>query len=155
MFNDIITGVNLQLKPAEEQCPYTYWIAWLKNLADSCIEEYRLKREVGRKYSAVDFWAIIILHVLMNLSFDEASDRLNTVLWRKQNLHRRNKISPKKYKGKYKRKERLCPNGDQVRKYRNQLPSYLVNNLNRTIFLAQIRFAQKHKFFGKSIDDID
>lgn len=152
MLTDIITGNNLQLKPAEEQCPYTYWIAWLKNFADSCIEEYRLKRKVGRKYSAVDFWAIIILHVVMNLSFDEASDRLNTVLWRKRNLHRRNKIYPKKYNGKYRRKERLCPNGDQVRKYRNTLPSYLINNLNRTIFLAQIRFAQKQKLFGKTID---
>jgi len=152
MFTDIITGINLQLKPAEEQCPYTYWMAWLKNLANSCIEEYRLKRQVGKKYSAVDFWAIIILHVIMNLSFDEASDRLNTVLWQKRNLHRRNKISPKTYGGKYKRKERLCPNGDQVRKYRNKLPAYLVNNLNRAIFLAQIRYAQKRDLFGKVID---
>ena len=88
----------------------------------------------------------------MDLSFDEASDRLNTVLWRKQNLHRRNKISPKIYNGKYRRKERLSPNGDQVWKYRNQLPSYLIHHLNRTIFLAQIRYAQKQNLFGKYID---
>ena len=53
---------------------------------------------------------------------------------------------------KYKRKELICPNGEQVRKYSNQLPSYLGNNLNRTIFLVQIRFAKKHNLFGKSID---
>jgi len=88
----------------------------------------------------------------MNLSFDEASNRLNTTLWKTRNAHRRNKISPKRYEGPYGRKERFCPNGDQVRKYRNQLPRYILNDLNRKIFLAQIRYAQKHQLFGKYID---
>ena len=152
MFTDTIPGNNVQLKPAEEHCPYNNWITWFKKLANICIDEYHLKRNVGRKYSAVDHWTILILFAILDLSLDECSDRLNSLLWDVYNRKRRNKVEPKQYKGKYGRKERKCPNGDQVRKYRKTLPKYLIDNLNRSIFLAQIRQAQRQGLFTKQTD---
>jgi len=146
------SGNELLLKPAEESVPYDNWLSWLKRFAVNCITKNHLPIKVGKFYSADNFWMVIIVHALMNLSLDEASDRLNQILWDKENSHRRHKISPTEYKGKFKRRKRKCPNGDQTRKYRNTLPNWLVKNLNRYIFEQQIDFAKKEKLITNELD---
>ena len=88
----------------------------------------------------------------MNVSLDDGSDNLNQMLWDEENSHRRHKVSPTQYKGKIPRQKRLCPNGDQVRKYRNSLPKNLVKNLNRYIFDQQIEYALQEGLITTTID---
>lgn len=146
------SGNELLLKSAEESVPYEYWLSWLKNLAITCVKKNHFKFYVGKTYAAIDFWMVLIVHALMNLSLDEASDQLNQMLWDNENSHLRHKISPTRYNGKIKRYERKCPNGDQTRKYRNKLPKWLVKGLNRYIFEQQIDYALKENLIGYEID---
>jgi len=148
------SGNELLLKPAEESVPYDNWLLWLKNFAVDCVKKNHLPINVGNSYTAVDFWRVLIIHTLMNVSLDEASDRLNQLLYDIENSHLRHKISPREYKGKLKRHQRKCPNGDQTRKYRNSLPDWLVKNLNRFIFEHQIDFALQEKLITKKVDVI-
>ena len=123
------SGMEVLFRPAEELVPYEYWLTWLKNLAIQCINEAHLPKRIGNKYAAEDFWEILIIHAFLNLSLDESSDQLNDLLWQEERKHQRLKITPKIYDGTYQRKERKCPNGDQVRKYRSELPNYLVKKV--------------------------
>ena len=145
MTTNILSGNELLLKPTEESAPYNNWLSMLKSFAINCVKKNHFPIYVGKSCAAYDFWMVLIIHALLNLSLDEASDRLNQLLWNKENSHRRNKISPIKYHGKFKRCKRKCPNGDQARKYRNSLPKWLIKNLNRFIFEQQIDFALKEK----------
>ncbi|MHA1341479.1 MAG: hypothetical protein ACTSRZ_16295, partial [Promethearchaeota archaeon] len=88
------------------------------------MKKNHLPIKVGKIHTADDYWMVLIAHALMNLSIDEAADRLNELLWEEYNKHQRHKIIPPEYKGKYKRHKRKCPNGDQTRKYRNTLPKW-------------------------------
>ena len=149
---NINSGSKLILKPAEEIVPYEYWLSYLKNLAVECVLQFHLPVNVGKKYNAEDFWSILIAHCWMNVSLDEASDRMNQMLWDAENSHRRQKVAPEIYQGDIIRKSRKCPNGDQVRKYRNTLPKWLVDNLNQHIFEKQIDFALRENMISYDID---
>ena len=146
------SGLEFPLHPAEESSPYNYWLPWLKNLALEIINRTHLPREIGYKYSAEDFWEVLVLNCLMDLSIDEASDQLNKLLWQQSNLNRRRKKMPKQFKGDIVRRERKCPNGDQVRKYRQTLPLWILNRLNELIFDAQLDYALREGLISKEID---
>jgi len=152
MSSSATSGSEIPLVPAEESIPYEYWITWLKNLALNCIKNNHLSNSQGYSHNSTDFWQVIILSALMALSFDEAADRLNDVLWDARRMRQRRKQNPKRYGGRGVRQERLCPNGDQVRKYRNSLPKYILKGLNRIIFDAQLQYAQDHKLLTKKLD---
>jgi len=145
------TGTSLQLVSVEESAPYELWLSWLKNVAINCITHLHLPQKTGYKHSAVIFWKVIILSALMALSLNEAANRLNKALWKEYNSSLRRKKIPKQYKGAPQRFERLCPNGDQVRKYRNSLPNYVVRALNQIIFDAQLKYAKEQKLIGQKL----
>ncbi|MHA1619910.1 MAG: hypothetical protein ACTSVZ_11575 [Promethearchaeota archaeon] len=48
----------------------------------------------------------------------------------------------------------MCPNGDQVRKYRSTLPKYLIDNLNQYIFEQQIEYALENKLISMELEFI-
>ena len=146
------SGLKFPLHPAEESCPYDYWLPWLKNLALEIINQTHLSHQKGYKYAAEDFWEVLILHSLMDLSIYEASDQLNKLLWQKENLGRRRKKQPKKFSGNFIRRERKSPNGDQVRKYRQNLPLWITNRLNELIFTSQLNYALQKGLISKKID---
>lgn len=148
------SGMGLIPQNAEKSVPYENWLAYLKNLALFCIRKAHLSQKVGIKYSAIDHWLILILHAFANTSLDEASDELNQIRWENSQKHQRRKTFPIQYNGKYQRKERKCPNGDQVRKYRATLPKRLVDSLNRYIFESQIDYALEHKLISKELEFI-
>jgi hypothetical protein len=145
------TGNELQLESVEESVPYDTWLSWLKNLAIMCIESLHISKCEGNSYSAVDFWKIMILSALLALSFDEAADQLNDVLWKELHRHQRRKIQPRRLGGRGVRHDRLCPNGDQTRKYRNTLPAYVVRTLNRIIFDAQLQYAENYHLISNKL----
>lgn len=151
MSTTTITGNELQLETVEESVPYDFWLSWLKNLALECIHTLHLPKCEGDKHSAVNFWEVIILSALLALSFDEAANRLNDVLWREFHRHQRKKRHPKRLGGLGVRHERLCPNGDQARKYRNTLPKYVIQKLNQIIFDAQLDYAGQYQLISKKI----
>jgi len=145
------TGNEYQLETVEESVPYDTWLSWLKNLAIVCIQTLHLSKCEGNRHSAVDFWRIMILSALLALSFDEAAKQLNDVLWKEVQRHQRRKMQPRTLGGRGVRHERLCPNGDQTRKYRNTLPAYVVRSLNRIIFDAQLQYANDYHFITKNL----
>ncbi|MHA1340245.1 MAG: hypothetical protein ACTSRZ_08825 [Promethearchaeota archaeon] len=73
---------------AEEIALYNSWVTWLKNVAIKIVQSYHLPVNLGYKYTAHDYWEIIILHAFMNLSLDEAADRDNQLLYEIENSHR-------------------------------------------------------------------
>lgn len=145
------SGKELPLHPAEESCPYIYWVPWLKNLAFEIIKKLHLPLQKGDKYSAKDFWEGLILHALMSLPIDEAAERLNQMKWEEFNHPRRRKKLPKKLNSKVIRHERMTPHGDQIRKYRNTLPMWVVKRLNEVIFDAQLVYALREGLIEKSL----
>jgi hypothetical protein len=145
------TGNELALESVEKTVPYESWLIWLKNLALECITHLHLAKKTGYKHDAVLFWNVIILSALMALSFDEAANILNDILWKEYHSHQRRKTAPKRYGGWGVRLERLCPNGDQVRKYRNSLPQYVITDLNHFIFDIQIAYAKKYQLLSKHL----
>jgi hypothetical protein len=145
------TGSKVPPLSVEETVPYDHWLSWLKNLAIDCINNFHLSKKSGYKHDAVAMWEVIILSALLALSFDEAADQLNDLLWKELTDHQRRKKGPKQYKGMVVRRERLCPNGDQIRKYRNLLPNYVLENLNRSIFDQQLRYAEEHLLISNKI----
>jgi hypothetical protein len=149
----VITNTGSKVPPlsVEETVPYDLWLSWLKNLAIDCIHHFHLAKREGYKHTAKDMWTVIIISALLALSFDEAADQLNDILWEELLRHKRIKKGPKQYQGIYVRRERLCPNGDQVRKYRNTLPKYIIDKLNRTIFDLQLQYAEEHSLIEKKI----
>ena len=50
------------------------------------------------------------------------------------------------------RHERLCPNGDQLRKYRNWLPQWLLPKLNDFIFDCMVKYALEQGYFKGKVD---
>ncbi|MHA1718083.1 MAG: hypothetical protein ACTSXK_00990 [Promethearchaeota archaeon] len=100
MTTNILSENELLFKPTEELAPYNNWLSMLKSFAINCVKKNHFPINVGKSYTAFDFWMVLIIHALLNLSLDEASDRLNQLLWNKENSHRRNKIFPIKYHGK-------------------------------------------------------
>ena len=153
------SGMEFPLHTAEEQCPMEYWVPKLKNFTLSILKRYHRPRFIGRKYNAEDFLEVLLFHTLLNVSIDEASQYLNQESWIEINRHRRRKVVPQKYLGKIPRKERLVPNGDQVRKYRNSLPMWVTKQLNSWIFDAQLSFALENGLVSKDlcviVDDND
>jgi hypothetical protein len=145
------SGFELQLSPEEELVPYEHWLSWLKNLALVCIRKAHLAREIGWKYSAAEFWMVLIAHALFNLSLEATADRLNKLFWRQFNARRRHKAKPRKFSGG-RRRERKCPNGDQVRKYRDKLPNWVINDLNRFIFEQQVDYALEEGLISNDVD---
>jgi len=135
------SGTELHLRPEEELVPYDHWLSWLKNLALECIRKAHLALHAGWKYSAAEFWMVLVAHALLNLSLSASADRLNKLLWRHFNARRRRKAKPRQFAGPRQRRERKCPNGDQVRKYRKSLPDWVVNDLNHYIFERQVDYA--------------
>ena len=85
----------------EETVPYDLWLSWLKNLAIDCIHHFHLANRDGYKHTAKDMWTVIILSALLALSFNEAADQLNEILWEELLRHKRNKKGPKQYQGIY------------------------------------------------------
>ncbi|MHA1522309.1 MAG: hypothetical protein ACTSRK_19220, partial [Promethearchaeota archaeon] len=148
------SGMGLITQNAEKSVPYENWLAYLKNLALFCLRKAHLSQKWGTKYRALDHWQVFLLHAFSNASLDEASDELNQLQWENSQKHQRRKIFPKQYKGKYQRKERMCPNGDQVRKYRSTLPKYLIDNLNQYIFEQQIEYALENKLISMELEFI-
>lgn len=146
------TGVSVQPQSEEETVLIDYWLSYLKNMAHQCITRLHLPSYQGDKYTAEDFWTILIVHCLMNLSLEEATNRINDFLWQDKLRHQRRKTSPKKLGGRGDRTERMTPNGDQVRKYRNSLPKYLLDNLNQFIFEVQLDYALEHKLITKEVE---
>jgi Transposase DDE domain len=147
-----LSGMKVALQPAEESVPYEYWLSYVKNLALECVHRAHLSIHTGYKYTSVDFWKILLLHALMNLSLDDAADRLNHLLWSDTLSHQRNKKGPTLYQGDIARRERKCPNGDQVRKYRQTLAKWLVDKLNEFIFDCQLDYALTHHLISSDID---
>lgn len=151
MTNPTLTGKSAQPPSDENSVLYDYWLTYLKNIAHQCIIKSHLKIYIGDKYTADDFWLGLILHALTNLSLDEAADRHNDYLWKEKQSKQRRKTSPKQYGGWGDREERLFPNGDQLRKFRNGLPDYIVKSLNQFIFDVQLEYALEHKLITKEI----
>lgn len=146
------SGTDLLLLAAEELVPYEHWLSWLKNVALECVTQAHLPVKVGRNYEAGDFWQVLLIHAFMGLSLDESSNRLNQLLWDAFNARRRHKARPREFAGDVKRQERKCPNGDQVRKYRNSLPAWLVRDLNRYVFKCQLLQALREGLVTPEID---
>src|SRR6056297_1180609 len=90
----------------------------------------------------------------MNLSLDEASDQHNQLLYDVENRHRRHKIRPDRFDNERDRKRRKCPNGDNVRKYRNSLPKHVIKNFNWVVFKSQIELAREEGLISDRIDVI-
>jgi Transposase DDE domain len=152
MTENTTSGNGMIPKSAEESVPYYNWLSWLKSFAIKCVKKNHLPIFVGNTHTADDFWMVIIMHALMNLSIDEASDSLNQILWDEENSHRRHKVLPPLYQGRFKRRKRKCPNGDQTRKYRNSLPKWMVKDLNNYIFEQQIEYALEENLITNEID---
>jgi hypothetical protein len=132
-----------------------YWLKWLLNLAQYCVANAHLKRWKGKRHKSVDFWQGLILHSLMGLPLDDGSDRLNDLLWLAKKAKDSHAPVPKAYGGQGDRHERLCPNGDQLRKYRNWLAKVnprLLDHLNDFIFACMVKFALEHKYCKKIVD---
>jgi hypothetical protein len=130
---------------------YDHWLSWIKNLALDYVRKAHLEPRLGWKYSAADFWIVLIAHAQFNLSLEVTANRLNRILWRQHNTRRRHKAKPRKY-GNGKRRERKCPNGYQVRKYHNALPNSVVGNLNRFNFEHQVDYALEQGLISTKID---
>ncbi|MHA1820715.1 MAG: hypothetical protein ACTSU2_00175 [Promethearchaeota archaeon] len=75
----------------KEISPYNSWLIWLKNIAIKILQYYHLPVNLGYKYTAHDYWEIILLHAFMNLSLDETADRHNQLLYEIENSHKRYK----------------------------------------------------------------
>ena len=145
------SGQGFISKPAEESVPYDDWLSWLISFAVACVKHLHLKVNIGRRYTAHDFWMVLIAHALFCQSLDETSDRLNEMLWERENSRRRHKLSPPEYGGAFRRRKRKCPNGSQVRAYRNSLPKWLVKSLSRFIFGRQLdSIVEAKEHFGDS-----
>jgi hypothetical protein len=147
-----LSGTELPLRPEEELVPYDHWLSWLKNLALECIRNAHLALKKGWKHDAIACWMVLIAHALFNLPLGETADRLNKLLWRQHNARLRHKVKPRTYKGRRVRKDRKCPNGDQVRNYRNALPDWVVKRLNRFIFERQLDYALQEELITTNID---
>lgn len=152
MSNDSISGMNSPIHSDEDTVQLDMWITYLKNLARQCINKLHLALYVGYKYTADIFWIVLILHCLMNLSLDEAANRYNDFLWKERQRRQRRKKTPRHFGGRGKRRERLCPNGDQVRKYRNSLPNYVIKELNRFVFETQLDYARNEKLISNTVE---
>lgn len=146
------SGTELALRPEEELVPCDHWLSWLKNLALESIRKAHLALRAGWKYGAAEFWMVLIAHALLNFSLKEAANRLNRLLWHQFNAHRRHKARPRRYTSSLEQWELKCPNADQVRKYRNSLPDWVVSILNRYIFERQVDYALEHKLITRTID---
>lgn len=146
--------MEIQLQPAEESCPYYQWLQWLINLADFCVKKAHLKNHQGYKYQATNHWMGLIFFSFQDLSLDESADRLNDILWEVEWRHQRRKVQPKSFNGSGNRKERKCPNGDQLRKYRNTLPKWVIDRLNHFIFDCQIEYALEHGLISSRVEVI-
>ncbi len=132
-----------------------FWLKWLLNLAQYCVAQAHLKQWKGNRYKSVDFWQGLILHTLMGMPLDDGADHLNDLLWLAKRAREGPGVMPKKYGGRGNREERLCPNGDQLRKYRNWLARVhpgLLAHLNDFIFACMVKFALKHKYCKKVVD---
>ena len=151
MMLNTTSGTDLALPPVEESCPYDYWLPWLKNLALEIINRTHLTHKFGKKYSAEDFWEVLILHTMMNLSIDEAANQLNRIKWEQYNRRRRRKRSPRKIRSKIIKYERMCPHGDQIRKYRKTLPMWIIKRLNEIIFDAQLAYTVRERLISKKL----
>ncbi len=146
------SGTELTLRPEEELVPYDHWLSWLKNLALDCIRKAHLPLRAWWKYTATEFWMVLIAHALLNISLDDAANRLNKLVWLQYNAYRRHKAMARLLQRSPKRRERKCPNGDQVRVYRNRLPQWVVKCLNRFIFEQQLDYALAHKLITKHVN---
>jgi hypothetical protein len=139
----------------EDPAQVGFWLKWLLNLAQYCVAQAHLKRWKGSKHKSVDFWHGLILHTLMGMPLDDGADHLNDLLWLAKRAREGPGVMPKKYGGPGEREERLCPNGDQIRKYRNWLAKVhpgLLDHLNDFIFACMVKFALKHKYFRRAAD---
>lgn len=146
------SGLGFIPRPAEEIAPYDHWISWLKKIAVKVVQSYHLPVKTGYKYTAYNYWELLILHAFYALPLDETCDRHNQLLYDIENSKRRHKRGPKEFNDPRKRKRRICPNGDNVRKYRNTLPKYIIDNLNWVILKAQIEVAREEGLIGETID---
>lgn len=147
-----ISGTEIRARSAEESVLYDNWITWLKNLAIACIRKAHLPIEIGWKYNAVTYWMGLILFAMLDQTLEAITDELDDALWTQTRHHQRIKIYPQKYRGLYPRYERKYPNADQLRKYRNTLPEYLLKTLNHFIFECQLEYAESHRLISKTID---
>lgn len=139
----------------EDPAQVGVWLKWVLNPAQYCVAQAHLKRWKGKRFKNVDFWQGLILHALMGLSLDDGADRLNGLLWLAKRARDGPEVKPKKYGGLGDREERLCPNGDQLRKYRNWLAKAspgILARLNDFIFACMVKFALKHKYCKKDVD---
>ena len=148
----VLTAPEMYRRPVEESAPYENWLSWLKKVATECMRVAHLTISVAQKFAPVDFWMILILHAMLDISLDDAADRLNKLLWKQYNARRRHKLSPPEYDGTYIRRQRKCPTGDQVRKFRNWLPNWLLKDLNRLIFTRLLDYALENHFITYDID---
>lgn len=148
------SGIGLITRSAEDLAPYNKWITWLKNIAIKVVRSHHLPIITGYKYTAYNYWELLIIHSFYNLPLDETADEHNQLLYDIKNKHCRHKVMPKIFNDFRDRKERLCPNGDNLRKYRNTLPKYIIDNLNWVIFKAQVEFALDEGLITKTIDII-
>jgi hypothetical protein len=106
----------------------------------------------GTKYSAITFWMGLILSAMIDKTIDELADEMDDALWIHTRAHQRIKKYPQVYRGKYRRYERKFPNGDQIRKYRNTLPQYLLRTLNQYIFDCHLEYALAHNLITHDIE---
>jgi hypothetical protein len=88
----------------------------------------------------------------MGFSLDDGADRLNDLLWVAKQAKEREKVAKRRYGGRGRRHERQCPNGDQLRKYRNWLPHWLVPKLNDFVFDCMVKFAREQGYFKGEVD---
>ncbi|MHA1339465.1 MAG: hypothetical protein ACTSO2_05700 [Promethearchaeota archaeon] len=88
MIVNTMSGSGSIPNAAEEIAPHNSWVTWLKNVAIKIVKSYHLPINLGYKYTAHDYWEIIILHAFMNLSLDEVTDWHNQLLYKIENSHR-------------------------------------------------------------------
>ncbi len=91
----------------------------------------------------------------MGLPLNDGADRLNDLRWLAKRVEDPHAAGPKAYGGRGDRHERLCPNGNQFRDYRNWFAKVhpgLLACLNDFIFACMIKFALKHKYCKKVVD---
>ena len=143
--------MELKIHAAECQCPMKYWVPKIKNFALSIKRKNHLPRHIGKKYNAENFLEVLLLHTMLNMSIDESSDFLNTEAWLTYNLHRRRKRKPIPFNGIVPRKERLVPNGDQIRNYRNKIPVWFTKRLNDEIFDLQLNYAYENGLIDRNL----
>lgn len=148
------SGNEFYLKPAERMVPSINWFQFLNNLAEFCLQRFKITlAKNGYKYKDFDYWRVIVFKCLNSLNTMDAADELDDIFYEyEQNGRGRKKKSKKALGGKYPRFERLTPNESQINDYIRKLPKWYKEHLTEFIFKAQLDYALELGLITREIE---